>query len=217
MQVLENNLWSKDVVDIKSTHYCSTKTHIDTKALDKRWRGYTGDDNIRKTVWSWEVPEKSITHTDAKGTVTATVFFDKNPPWGIVSLRCVGALEPFPHERSSKTCVKFTITQHKNRRTWLSLERAHLKAQGLYVFKKQNKTHKWCLFIYWGSTCACKRMGACLCLVWRSETTCGCQFSSSITWVSGLKLRSWWQVTRSPPLAISPALTMACGGRNWDD
>lgn len=48
MQVLENNLRSKDVVGIKSTHYCSTKIHIDTKALDKRWRGYTGDDNIRK-------------------------------------------------------------------------------------------------------------------------------------------------------------------------
>lgn len=36
MQVLENNLRSKNVVGIKSTHYCSTKIHIDTKALNKR-------------------------------------------------------------------------------------------------------------------------------------------------------------------------------------
>lgn len=48
MQVLENNLQSENVVGIKSTHYCSTKIHIDTKALNKRCRGYKGDDNIRK-------------------------------------------------------------------------------------------------------------------------------------------------------------------------
>lgn len=50
MQVLENNLRSKNVVGIKSTHYCSTKIHIDTKALNKRWRATWVTTTLGKTV-----------------------------------------------------------------------------------------------------------------------------------------------------------------------